>query len=160
MSVRKILYLISKCTFGPRTTMSETTTMAEKEPDIAYFKDQAAQCMRMGEFRQAALNLTTAIQMSPAPDADLYCMRARVYIKLQMLYLAYEDAEKAVIYRTNNPDGFICHGQIYLEAGCYEMALMFFGLAAELNPMMEVTDELLNLVKRASILGKRSRMSK
>lgn len=37
---------------------------------------------------------------------------------------------------------------------------MFFGLAAELNPMMEVTDELLNLVKRASVLGKRSRMSK
>lgn len=46
-----------------------------------------------------------------------------------------------------------------MEAGCYEMALMFFGLAAELNPMMEVTDELLSLVKRASILGKRSRMS-
>ena len=46
-----------------------------------------------------------------------------------------------------------------MEAGCYEMALMFFGLAAELNPMMEVTDELLALVKRASVLGKRSRMS-
>lgn len=55
---------------------------------------------------------------------------------------------------------FICHGEIYMAAGCYEMALMFFGLAAELNPMMEVTDDLLNLVKRASVLGKRSRMSK
>lgn len=54
---------------------------------------------------------------------------------------------------------FICHGEIYMAAGCYEMALMFFGLAAELNPMMEVTDDLLNLVKRASVLGKRSRMS-
>lgn len=47
-----------------------------------------------------------------------------------------------------------------MAAGCYEMALMFFGLAAELNPMMEVTDDLLNLVKRASVLGRRNRMSR
>lgn len=132
----------------------------EKVLDIRHYREQAEHCMKLGSYREAALNLTTAIQMSPAPNAELYCMRARVYIKLQMLYLAYEDAEKAVIYKTNNPDGFICHGEIYLAAGCYDMALMFFGLAAELNPMMEVTDELLDLVKRASILGKRSRMSR
>lgn len=76
----------------------------EKVPDVQYYREQAIQCLKLGEFREAALFLTTAIQQETPADPDLYCLRARTYIKMKMLYLAYEDAEKAVISRPNNPD--------------------------------------------------------
>lgn len=77
---------------------------AEKVPDVQYYKEQAIQCLKRGEFREAALFLTTAIHQETPADPDLYCLRSRTYIKLKMLYLAYEDAEKAVMCRPNNPD--------------------------------------------------------
>lgn len=77
----------------------------EKVPDVQYYKEQAIQCLKNGEYREAALFLTTAIQQGGGQaDPSLYCLRSRTYIKQKMLYLAYEDAEKAVISRPNNPD--------------------------------------------------------
>lgn len=76
----------------------------EKVPGVEYYKEQAIECLKRKEYREAVLYLTTAIHSQDTPDAALYCIRSRTYIKLDMLYLAYEDAEKAVIYRPNNPD--------------------------------------------------------
>lgn len=87
--------------------MHQTTDSAmdpEKVPGVEYYKEQAVQCLKRGEYREAVLFLTTAIHSQDTPDAGLYCIRSRTYIKLDMLYLAYEDAEKAVIYKPNNPD--------------------------------------------------------
>lgn len=90
---------------GLAEPLSNEEMDSEKVPDVGYYKEQAIQCIKRGELKAAALFLTTAIHTKPPPpDADLYCLRARVYIKLQMLYLAYEDAERAVIYRPNHPD--------------------------------------------------------
>lgn len=84
--------------------MSVAEVDPEKVPDVAYYREQAVQCLKRGEFKEAALFLTTAISQANPPDAELFCLRSRVYMRLKMLYLAYEDAERAVIFRPNHPD--------------------------------------------------------
>lgn len=89
-----------------QVTSQDTAMDAEKVPGVGYYKEQAIQCLKRSEFKESALFLTTAIhsQSPPNLDPELYCLRARTYIKLNMLYLAYQDAEKAVISRPNHPD--------------------------------------------------------
>lgn len=114
---------------GPAEPLPGPEMDSEKMPDAGYYKEQAIQCIRRGELREAALFLTTAIHgQSHPPDADLYCLRARVYIKLNMLYLAYEDAERAVIYRPNHPD-VSEEGNLSLTGGLISLSFLGFHLS-------------------------------
>lgn len=65
------------------------------EPTADDFKDQGNQCVRNSNFTEAILHYSTAIKLTPN-DPILYSNRSLAFLKIQQLYYALEDAEKAI----------------------------------------------------------------
>lgn len=106
----------------------QTVVDPETVPSVEYYKEQAIQCLKRSEYRDAALFLTRAIQQEKTPNPEIYCLRCRCYIKLKMLYLAYEDAEKAYMARPNNPDVVECllwSKELHVLQVCFCSRLLF-----------------------------------
>ncbi|KAI8789642.1 STI1-like protein [Biomphalaria glabrata] len=96
-------------------------------------KDEGNKCIKEGKHTEAIFHYTEAIRHEPN-SAILYSNRALAFLKIDQLYLAMEDAQKAIKLEPSWPKGFYRKGEIEFKAGHYNKALLSYKQALTLDP--------------------------
>ncbi|BFZ01058.1 hypothetical protein BsWGS_04097 [Bradybaena similaris] len=99
-------------------------------------KDEGNKCMKEGNYTAAVIHYTEAVKHEPN-SAILFSNRALAFLKIDQLYLAMEDAQKAIKLEPSWPKGFFRKGEIEFRAGQYDKALMSYRQALLLDPSDE-----------------------
>ncbi|GAB0098034.1 hsp70-Hsp90 organizing protein [Sergentomyia squamirostris] len=105
-----------------------------REPSAEDVKEQGNQCVRAGNFKEAILHYSQAIKMTPNPDATLYSNRSLAFLKEKMYFYANEDADKAIQLRPDWAKGYFRRGEVQMEAGHYDTAILAYGKSLQLQP--------------------------
>lgn len=86
-----------KCENGPATENGSTgdTANDQKEPTANDHKERGNESVKGGKYTEAILHYSFAIKLNPN-EATYYSNRSLAFLKLQQLYYANEDAEKAI----------------------------------------------------------------
>lgn len=109
---------------GPTATGATDagSTNVQPEPETANdFKELGNNFFRDGNYKEAVLNYTKAIKISPN-DAVLYSNRSYAFLRLKQLYYANEDADKAVQLKPDWPKVGIIQFFIF-ERVSYELLI-------------------------------------
>ncbi|KAH9503234.1 hypothetical protein Btru_068516 [Bulinus truncatus] len=96
-------------------------------------KDDGNKCIKEGKHTEAIFHYTEAIRHEPN-SAVLYSNRALAFLKIDQLYLALEDAQKAIKLEPSWPKGFYRKGEIEFRGGLYNKALVSYRQALILDP--------------------------
>lgn len=89
--------------------------------------------MKDKKFEEAVLHYTHAIKLSPK-DAILYSNRSLAFLKINQLYYAHEDAEKAIELDENWAKGYFRKAEVLFNAGQYDTALLSYAAALQRMP--------------------------
>lgn len=100
VSIRGIYFIFKKKPTAPSAPTAESVDpTAESVPDTANdHKERGNDCIRNGKYNEAILHYSFAIKLSPN-DAALYSNRSLAFLKLNQLYYANDDAEKAIQFK-------------------------------------------------------------
>ncbi|XP_059144694.1 uncharacterized protein LOC131931871 [Physella acuta] len=96
-------------------------------------KDEGNKCIKEGKYTEAVIHYTEAIKHEPH-TAALYSNRSLAFLKIDQLYLAMEDAKKAVQLEPSWPKGFFRKAEIEFKAGHFNKALISYKQALILGP--------------------------
>jgi len=96
-------------------------------------KEEGNRCVKENKFTEAVIHYTEAIKNEPNA-AVLYSNRSLAFVKIDQLYFALEDAQKAIKLDPSWPKGFFRKGEVELKAGNYEKALMSYRQAQIRDP--------------------------
>ncbi|XP_005106703.1 small glutamine-rich tetratricopeptide repeat-containing protein beta isoform X2 [Aplysia californica] len=99
-------------------------------------KEEGNKCMKENKHTEAVIHYTEAIKHEPN-SAVLYSNRSLAFLKIDQLYFALDDAEKAIKLEPSWPKGFFRKGEVEFKGGNYTKALMSYRQAQLLDP----TDE-------------------
>lgn len=84
---------------SPKSDTKDAKAPDQAPPDTAdSLKEKGNQAVRAERYTEAVLHYSFAIKLSPN-DAILYSNRSLAFLKLQQLYYANEDAERAIQLR-------------------------------------------------------------
>jgi len=96
-------------------------------------KEEGNKCVKESKFTEAVIHYTEAIKHEPN-SAVLYSNRSLAFVKIDQLFFALEDAQKAIKLDPSWPKGFFRKGEVEMKAGNYSKALMSYRQAQILDP--------------------------
>lgn len=79
------------------------------------------------------LHYTHAIKLNPS-DPILYSNRSLAFLKINQLYYAHEDAEKAIELNESWAKGYFRKAEVLFAAGQYDSALLAYAAALQRMP--------------------------
>lgn len=100
------------------------------------------------------MNYTTAIKMTPK-DPILYSNRSLAFLKINQLYYAHEDAEKAIELDPDWAKGYFRRGEVLYAAGQFDSALFSYAAALQRLPSDTV---ILESAKKSAAFSDREKM--
>lgn len=111
----------------------EKDAEAPSEPTADQLKELGNACVRDKKFEEAVLHYTHAIKLSPK-DPILYSNRSLAFLKINQLYYAHEDAEKAIELDETWAKGYFRKAEVLFNAGQYDTALLSYAAALQRMP--------------------------
>lgn len=76
--------------------MNENSSTENEVPETANdHKERGNECIKAGNFSEAILHYSCAIKLNPN-EATFYSNRSLAFLKLEQLYYANEDADRAI----------------------------------------------------------------
>lgn len=122
-------------TSKPNETTPEKNEPQEEvpEPTADELKDLGNACVKEKKFEEAVLHYTHAIKLSPK-DPILYSNRSLAFLKINQLYYAHEDAEKAIELDETWAKGYFRKAEVLFNAGQYDSALLSYVAALKRVP--------------------------
>lgn len=104
-----------------------------EQPTADSLKEQGNDCVRKENFAGALLLYSDAIKLSPK-DSALYSNRSLVFLKLKQYYYANQDAETVIQLNPTWPKGHYRKAEVLTAVGHYDLALLYYGRAIQLQP--------------------------
>ncbi|CAL1529700.1 unnamed protein product [Lymnaea stagnalis] len=99
-------------------------------------KEEGNKCVKEGKYTEAVFHYTEAIKHEPN-TAVLYSNRSLAFLKIDQLFLAMEDAQKAIKLEPSWPKGYFRKAEIEVKAGHYNKALVSYKQALIRDPNIE-----------------------
>uniref|UniRef100_A0A336KDY4 CSON015246 protein n=1 Tax=Culicoides sonorensis TaxID=179676 RepID=A0A336KDY4_CULSO len=103
------------------------------EPTPDQLKEKGNACVKEKKFEEAVLHYSHAIKLSPK-DPILYSNRSLAFLKINQLYYAHEDAEKAIELDENWAKGYFRKAEVLFAAGQYDTSLLSYAAALQRMP--------------------------
>lgn len=111
------------------SSASQTAT----EPTAESLKELGNACVRGEKFAEALIHYSAAIKLSPK-DHALYSNRSLAFLREKQFYYANLDAETAIQLNPSWPKGHFRKAEVMLAVGHYDLALLYYGRAIQLQP--------------------------
>jgi len=116
-----------------KTSIDDYTKALAIKPYASIYYDRGVSWLKLGEFEQAIMDFTSAIDMNPS-HSDAYNNRGFAYDAIRDYEKAIVDYSKAIEIKADAPNYYSNRGMSWKAKGDINNALKDFNKAIEINP--------------------------